>query len=171
MASSFELPPQVAELLGHQTAEACIDAASGYCWAFHRAELLLWRFQDGARPPVQRSCLCLCLRNLLPGMQHLSRPQLSVCRSQGSCVQPRPGIRFSRAASRRSHKVRGAMLFTSPVRSALVDCSRVCTLILLYFEKQFKPWSFTDAAIQCRLHQLLALSLTSLLKRRALQPP
>lgn len=66
MVSSFELPPQVAELLSHQTAEACIDAASGYCWAFHRAELLLWNFQDGARPLVQRSCVCLHLRNLLP---------------------------------------------------------------------------------------------------------
>ena len=67
MVSSFELPPQVAELLGHQTAEECIDAASGYCWAFHRAELLLWRFQDGARPHVQRLSVCLHLRNLLPG--------------------------------------------------------------------------------------------------------
>ena len=48
MESSYEAPQEVAGLLAaHPAAETCIDAASGFCWAFHRAELLLWPFQDG----------------------------------------------------------------------------------------------------------------------------
>ena len=109
MASSFELPQQAAELLGHQTAEAGIDAASGYCWALHKAEVLLWRFQDGApaasQPPMHLPVVYIS--DAQACSDHQARGFM-LCRRQGACVQPGPGIRFGRAPSRCNNKSRGA---------------------------------------------------------------